>query len=144
VSNTSSSPGTAPKLIDLTYKLPAQYVARSTWVMRRTIEGKIRKLVDGNNRYLWPPYTDSAFADVTRQLLGQPILHSDWMPDDGQDTQPVVLLGDLSHYIIAQRTQITSVVLRERFADTDQCGIILFERVGGNCYNTDAFRLGIC
>jgi HK97 family phage major capsid protein len=144
ISNTSASTGSAPKLIDLTYKLPAQYVGNAVWVMRRTIEGKIRKLVDGQNRYLWPPYTASGFADVPRELMGFPVLHSDWMPDDGQDTQPVLLLGDLSHYIIAQRTQITSLVLRERFADTDQIGIILFERVGANCFNTDAFRTGIC
>jgi HK97 family phage major capsid protein len=54
-----------------------------------------------------------------------------------------LIVGDLSHYIIGQRTQITSVILRERFADSDQLGIILFERVGGGAYNFDAFRGGI-
>jgi HK97 family phage major capsid protein len=54
-----------------------------------------------------------------------------------------VVLADLSNYIIAQRTQVTSVVLRERFADSDQVGIILFERLGGNIFNTDAVRVGV-
>lgn len=144
ITNTTGALGSASKLIDLAYQLPAQYVPGAKWIMRRTIEGKIRKLVDGNDRFLWPPYTASGFADVGHELLGFPILHSDWMPDDGQDTVPVVFLGDLSHYIIGQRTQITSVVLRERFADTDQVGIILFERIGGGMFNTDAARTGIC
>jgi HK97 family phage major capsid protein len=65
------------------------------------------------------------------------------MPDDGTDANQVVFLGDLSNYIVAQRTQVTSVVLRERYADSDQTAIILFERLGGNCYNTDAGRFGV-
>lgn len=144
ITNTTANAGSAPKLIDLAYKLPAQYVGNARWIMRRTIEGKIRKLVDGSGRYLWPPFTGSAFAGPMPDLLGFPVLHSDWMPDDAQDTQPVAILGDLSEYIIGQRTQISSVILRERFADTDQTGIILFERIGGGIFNTDALRTGIC
>jgi HK97 family phage major capsid protein len=144
ISNTATSTGSAPKLINLTYKLPPQYLPGARWIMRRSIQGKIRQLVDGNSRFMWPAYTESGFAGPIDTLMGYPVSQTDWMPDDGQDTQPVVAFGDFSHYIIGQRTQITSLVLRERFADSDQVGIILFERVGGGLYNTDAFRLGIC
>ena len=82
-------------------------------------------------------------ADNPTQLLGMPVVHSDWMPADGVANNMPLIVGDLSHYIIGQRTQITSVILRERFADSDQLGIILFERVGGGAYNFDAFRGGI-
>jgi HK97 family phage major capsid protein len=34
-------------------------------------------------------------------------------------------------------------VLRERFADTDQIGLILFARVGGALWNVDAVRVGV-
>jgi HK97 family phage major capsid protein len=144
VSNTTASAGSAPKLITLAYSLPAQYVAGAKWLMSRAVEGKIRQLVDGSGRYLWPPFVGSAFAGPMADLLGSPVLQSDWVPADGQDTQPVLFYGDLSAYIIAQRTQITSLVLRERFADTDQTGILLFERIGGGIFNTDAIRGGIC
>jgi len=144
ISNTTAALGSATKLINVAYQLPAQYVSGARWLMRRTIEGKIRQLVDGSGRFLWPPFTGSGFAAAPADLLGFPVTHSDWMPDDGQDTSPVAFLGDFSHYIIGQRTQITSVVLRERFADTDQIGIILFERIGGSSFNTDAFRGAIC
>ncbi len=144
ITNTTSLLGSATKLINLAYQLPAQYVSGARWLMRRTIEGKIRQLVDGSGRFLWPPFTGSGFAAAPPDLLGFPVVHSDWMPDDGAAVSPgVVLLGDLSQYIIGQRTQITSIVLRERFADSDQVGIILFERIGGSAYNTDAFRIGL-
>lgn len=143
VLNTTSNTGSGPKIVAGAYKLPAQYVANARWLMCRSIEGKVAALVDANGRPLWAPNAGSAYAAVPRQIQGFPIENSDWMPDDGTDANKVLLLGDFSNYIIAQRAQITSVVLRERFADTDQTGIILWERVGGNCFNTDAFRVGI-
>lgn len=143
VTNTTSNTGSAPKIIAGAYKLPAQYVANARWLMCRSIEGKVAALVDANGRPFWAPNAGSGYAAVPRQIQGMPIENSDFMPDDGTNANKVLLLGDFSNYIIAQRAQITSVVLRERFADTDQTGIILWERVGGNCWNTDAFRVGI-
>lgn len=144
ISNTTASPTSSTSgIITLAYSLPAQYTRNATWVMRRTIEGEIRGLVDANGRYMWPAYADSGLVNGSpSNLLGFPVLHSDWMPADGTSGNAPLILGDLQHYIIAQRTQITSVVLRERFMDTDQVGIILFERVGGGAYNSDAFRIG--
>lgn len=66
------------------------------------------------------------------------------MPSDGTDANKVMFVGNVAQaYIIGQRAQITSTVLRERFADTDQTGIILFERIGGATWNVDAGRIGI-
>jgi HK97 family phage major capsid protein len=147
ISNTTSNLGSATPLIQMAYKLPAQYVAAARWLMARVTEGEIRQLVDGSGRFLWPPFVGSAFAGLNptgynAELLGFPLMHSDWVPLDGTANNNVCVLGDFAHYVIAQRTEITTVVLRERFADTDQTGIILFERVGGGCWNTDAFRIG--
>lgn len=135
--------GSAGRIIGLAYALPAQYVQGASWVCRRSVEGKIRALQDGQGRFLWPPAIASGFAAVTRELLGMPIYNSDFVPADGTDTNQVLILGDWSAYIIAQRAQITSTVLRERYADTDQTGIILWERVGGGLTNPDAFRVGV-
>ena len=143
VTNTTSSGGSFPKIVAGTYQLPAQYVANARWLMRRTIEGKTAALIDANGRPQWAANAGSGFGLPERMLQGFPVSNSDWMPDDGTDANKVYLLGDFSNYIIAQRAQITSVVLRERFADTDQVGIILFERVGGGVWNLDAFRVGI-
>lgn len=144
--NDTTHPGPPGALIDLVYSLPPQYASKSSvaFLMRRTIEGKIRKYVDGAGRYLWPAMTQSAFGVVDRELMGYPISNSDFVPTDGTATSKPVIFGDMSGYIIGQRAQITSTVLRERFADTDQTGIILWERVGGAVWNPDAFRFGIC
>lgn len=143
ISNTTSNAGSAPKIIDLAYTLPPQYLGNARWLMKRSIEGKVRKLLDASGRFLWPAQTMSAFAAVQRDLLGYPIDNSDFLPSDGTNANKVFIFGDISAYVIAQRAQISTVVLRERFADTDQVGIILFERVGGALWNTDAIRFGI-
>lgn len=143
ISNTTSNTGSAPKLIDLVYAVPAQYRSRSSWLMCSAIAGKTMKLLDANGRFYWPALNGSGFADKTDSLIGHPIDYSDWMPDDGTDTNKVYVFGDLSQYIIVQRAQITSLILRERFADTDQVGIILMERVGGALWNLDAIRYGV-
>lgn len=143
ISNTTSNTGSAPLLVTLAYSLPAQYTPRARWLMRRTVEGEIRGLVDANGRFLWPDFAQAGMTSGSpAALLGFPVTHSDWMPADGTSGNMPLILGDFSQYIIGQRTQITSVVLRERFADSDQVGIILFERVGGGAYNYDAFRIG--
>jgi HK97 family phage major capsid protein len=144
VVNTTSSSGSAAKLIAGVYLIPDQYVAGSVALMSRTIEGKIAALVDGNGRPFWALNAGSGFASPPRSIEGLPIHNSSFMPSDGTDANKVVWIGNLAQaYIIGQRAQITSVVMRERFADTDQTGIILFERIGGAVWNTDAGRVGI-
>lgn len=143
ISNTAAANGSANKLINMAYALPSQYAAKAEWLMKRSIEGKVRQLVDGAGRYLWPAMTDSGFIGRLPPLMGANVNNSEFMPADGTDGNKVLAYGDFSQYIIAQRAQMSTVVLRERFADTDQTGIIIFERVGGALWNNDAIRVGI-
>lgn len=143
ISNTTSNTGSGPKIVNLAYAVPAQYVSGASWLMRRSVEAKVRQLTDASGRPLWMASTQSGFAATPRELAGYPIDNSDFMPADDADGNQVMIFGDFSNYIIAQRAQITSVILRERFADTDQIGLILFERVGGALWNSDAMRAGI-
>jgi HK97 family phage major capsid protein len=137
----AAATGSAPKLITLVYTLPSQYANGASWLMRRATEGNVRKFEDANGRPLWPPLMGSGLAAAPREILSYPVNNSEFMPAIGADAK-IIIFGDLSNYIIAQRAQITTVVLRERFADTDQTGIILFERVGGALWNEDAIRIG--
>jgi HK97 family phage major capsid protein len=141
--NATYASSSVSKIVDWVYALPGQYAPNASIIFSRAVEGKIRKLPDGQGRPMWPEYMGSGFAPAPRQLLGFPVYNTEWMQNDGTDTNKVALLGDFSNFIIAQRAQISTVVLRERFADTDQTGIILFERVGGGIWNTDAFRFAI-
>jgi HK97 family phage major capsid protein len=142
ISNTAALPVTSPNaLIDLVYSLPPQYTSGATWLMRRSVEGHIRKLVDGQGRYQWPTLDVGGFGNVPKSLMGYGLDNSDFVPADGTAAATVAIFGDLSGYVIAQRAQVTSTVLRERFADVDQLGIILWERVGGGVWNVDSMRL---
>ncbi len=147
ISNASGA-GSSDKLIkNQVYGLPAQYADNAQWLFRRSIEGKIRALADSTGRYLWPLQAGSAFGPPNgvgfRTLMEYPVNNSDFVPADGTNGSKVTLFGDFSAYIIAQRAQISTTVLRERFADTDQVGIIIFERIGGALWNPDAIRCGI-
>lgn len=143
ISNTTTNAGTAPKVIDLVYALPEQYAEKAIWLMTRASEGKTRKLVDAQNRFHWPLTDMAGGLGAGRTLAGYPARNSEFMEEDGTDAKKVYVFGDLSAYVIADRAQISTVILRERFADTDQTGIILFARVGGDTWNPDALRIGI-
>lgn len=144
VSNTVSNAGSSPKIQTLMYTVPSQYAERASWLMCRGIEGDVAALVDANGRFIWQPQGNSSLSSgMPRTIGGYPVYNSEFVPDGGTNANKVLVFGDLSAYIIAQRAAMSTVVLRERFADTDQTGIILFERVGGGLWNTDAIRIGI-
>jgi HK97 family phage major capsid protein len=55
----------------------------------------------------------------------------------------VAVFGDLGGYIVADRQQLSVTVLKERYADTDQVGLVLIDRVGGGLANPDSIRIGV-
>lgn len=143
--STASGAGSQSKIVTLAYTLPSQYAGGAAWLMRRAIEGKTFGLLGTDGRPVWPEYARSGLTvGAPNTLVGSPVYNSEFMPTDGTDANKVYVYGNWgSGYIIASRAQITSTILRERFADTDQTGIILWERVGGDTWNSDAFRIGI-
>lgn len=144
ISNTVSNAGSAPKIIALSYALPAQYSSNARWLMSRDIEGKVAALVDGNGRAIWPVLTGAGLQGaMPATLMNKPIMNSDFVPSDGTNANKVMVYGDFQNFIVGQRAQITSTVLRERYAETDQTALILWARVGCGVANLDAFRVGI-
>lgn len=135
ISNTTGAPGSAPKVLDLAFAVPSQYRRNARWISTATSEKKVRQLVNAQGGYHFP-VTDSG------TLLGKPIDNSPFIEEDGADTRKVLLIADLSNYIIAQRS-ISVRVLSERFADLDQSGISVISRVGGAVWNDDGMRLGV-
>lgn len=142
ISNTVSDAGSVPKIISGIYLIPDQYVDGSVFLTSRTNEGKIAGLVGADGRPIWPMYMGSGFAAPPKNIHGLPVYNSSWIASGGTNANKVAFIGNLMEsYIIAQRAQITTTVLRERFADTDQTGIIVWERIGGASWNLDAGRI---
>ncbi len=146
ISNNSSGTGSWPKLLKVQASLPQQYQRNARWLWHRLTELNVRTLTDANLRPLWAPGYQGPTGSMGEQFdtfQSRPVYRSDFVPQDGTANALCVLYGDFSRYIIAQRAGISTTILRERFADTDQTGIILWERIGGALWNTDAFRFGI-
>jgi len=145
ISNTNAAVGSAPKILDLIYALPPQYRPTARLLMSPQVEKAIRRLVDSQNRFL---YTGLNGAYSGRpgnvQIEGFDVVNSQFMPDNSAvNADKKIVFGEFSAYIIAVRTQMSVVVLRERVADLDQTMLIIFDRVGGDTWNEDAFRIGI-
>ncbi len=143
ISNTNAAVGSAPKILDLAYALPPQYRPTARMLMSPLVEKSIRQLVDGSNRFL---YTGLGGAYSGRpgniNVEGFDVVTSQFMPDNSAVAlDKKIIFGEFSAYVIATRTQMSVVVLRERVADQDQTMLIIFDRVGGDTWNEDAFRI---
>ena len=139
ISNTTAADGSANKVLTFAGSLPSQYQRDAVLVLDAATEASINKLVDANRNFLFPRRRG---PDGRRELLGNPVENSPHVPLQGTDGNRVLLLGAFEGYLIAQRA-LLSVVLTERFADSSQIGLILFDRVGGAVWNLDAFRGGV-
>jgi HK97 family phage major capsid protein len=119
---------TADGLFDTVYAVAAQYRQNARWALNRTTQRDIRKLKDGNGRYLWQ---DSIQANQPPQLLGYPVAESEQLPSIGANAFPA-LFGDFGGYIVADRVGMTV----ERITDATLVGqnkVALFarRRLGG-------------
>jgi HK97 family phage major capsid protein len=123
-------------LISCMYTPKAIYSQNGTWAMNTTTEAVVRKLKDGEGRYLWQP---SSIVGTPNTLLGKPIVNPASMPDIEAGTFPVVFGDFKAGYKIRDRSGMTVQRLVERYAEYDQTGFIIKKRVGGQVTLPEAF-----
>ena len=139
ISNISTDLGSATKIMDLQATLPVQYRERAVWVMSPDSENRIRKLIDGNSRFIW----GEGFQQTPATLLGSPVIISPWMNDGGTDGDIVLVYGDLEAcYQAVLRDSIAAQLDPFSKADVEQVVLYLRFRLGGRVKNVDAVRLG--
>ena len=127
----------ADGLIDLFHALPTFYAQNATWAMNRTTLGAVRKLKDGQGRYL-VDIGGMGNTPVTT-LLGRPVLECPDMPDVAGGAYPIVF-GDFSNYRIFDRVSLA--VLRDPYSVQTK-GLVRFHarrRVAGGLSKVEAFR----
>ena len=123
-------------LISCFYAPKKTYRRNGSWMFNSTTEAVIRKLKDGEGRYLWQP---SVIAGEPATLLGKAIANPEGMPDIAAGTYPIAF-GDLrGGYKIRDRSGITVQRLVERYAEYDQTGFIVKKRLGGQVTLAEAF-----
>lgn len=144
VSNTVSDAGSAPKIIAGSYLVPGQYAENASWLMARQTMGEIHALVDGDGRPWWVPSASSGGSGgAPGNLVGFPVFTSSFVPVDGTNGNKVLIVGDFSAYIIADRTSLTVDIDRVNLIGSDETQIFLRSRAGGGLWNTDALRVGV-
>ena len=116
----------ADGLIEALYSLKAQYMAKASWLFSRTAVKNIRKLKDGEGQYLWKPGLGSpSIADpAPDRILDRPFYMSEYVPSTFTTGLYVGLIGDLSHYWIADALNFELQRLNELYAATNQVGFV--------------------
>jgi HK97 family phage major capsid protein len=108
-------------LIEALYSLKSQYMAKATGLFHRTAIKNIRKLKDGESRYLWEPATR---AGDPATILGRPFIMSENVPNTFTTGLYVGMWADFSFYHIADALAMEVQRLNELYARTNQVGLI--------------------
>jgi HK97 family phage major capsid protein len=87
---------TADELIDLFYTVSEPYAMNGEWFLRRATMGKIRKLKDDNNQYLWQP---GLAGEAPNTILDRPYITDPNVPATATDATSIAF-GDFSAYKI--------------------------------------------
>ncbi len=128
--------GDVDAIVDLVYALGAQYRANGSFVMNSKTAGQVRKLKDGDGRFLW---SDGLATGEPARLMGYPVLIAEDMPDVATDSLSIAF-GDFSAgYTIAERPDLR--VLRDPFSAKPHVLFFATKRVGGDVSDFAAIKL---
>lgn len=111
----------ADGLIEAKYTLATPYLRNARWVFHRDALKQIRKLKDGEGQYLWQP---GITGDRVDNILGIPVITSEYAPNTFTAGLYVGLLGDFSYYWIADALDMQVQRLVELYATTNQIGYL--------------------
>ncbi|MFZ5829813.1 MAG: phage major capsid protein [Planctomycetota bacterium] len=123
----SATAVTADELMDMVHSVDPAYrgMPGVGWMMHDSILLAIRKLKDGEGRYIWQSGMQSAEPD---RLLNYPITINQSMASTLAATNKVAVFGALRKFVIRDAGTIRLRRLVERYADTDQEGFVAFTR----------------
>lgn len=110
----------ADELIELQAKIKQAYQQNACWIVHPDTFTALKKLKDGNNRYL---LQDDVTTEFPYRLLGKPVFLSDNMPKAKAGAK-AVLYGDCSGLSVNFRENISIEVLREKYATQHAIGVV--------------------
>lgn len=112
--------------------LDPAYASNACWTMSTSTLGAVLKIVDGNQRPIFVPFTDGANSGFVGQILGFPVKINQYLPAVAAGNV-AVQFGDMKAGYVLREVQPGIVVrrLEERYAEKNQTGIVAFTRVGG-------------
>ena len=111
---------TADELIALQAKVKQAFQAGACWTMHPDTFLAVKRLKDGNGRYLMQ---DDITGEFPYRLLGKPVYLSDNMPKIAAGAA-AVLYGDYKGLSVNMRENISIEVLREKYATQHALGVV--------------------
>lgn len=118
----------ADELIDLEHSVDPAYRMNARYMMADSTLKAIKKLKDGEGRYLWT--SGLAFKEPDT-INGHRYVINQHMAAIGGGNKSM-LFGDFTKYFIRRVTGVQVLRLTERYADYNQTGFLAFQRVDGN------------
>ena len=116
----STSEISADNLIDLQARVKQAYQKNACWTMHPDTWTAVKKLKDGNGRYL---VQDDFTGEMPFRLLGKPVYLSDSMPQIASAAK-AVLYGDYKGLSAKIGEELNVQVLREKYATQHALGVV--------------------
>ena len=126
----------ADAIVDLVYALPARYRANAAFVMNSKTAGAVRKLKDGDGRFLW---SDGYAAGEPSLLMGYKVVICEDMPDIAANAHAIAFGDFAAGYTVAERPDLR--VLRDPFSAKPNVLFYATKRVGGDVTDFNAIKL---
>lgn len=123
-------------LISAQMALKPAYRAQAEWCFHTDAVTQIRKLKDGEGRYIWEQSGKMGEPDM---ILGRPLMESQYAPNTFTTGQYVGCIGAWSYYWIADALNIDIKRLDELYAETNQVGFISRSETDGMPVLEEAF-----
>ena len=123
-------------LKNVKYSLKSQYMKTAKWLFHRDAVAKIAKLKDGEGRYMFDTADKVGAVD---QLLGRPLLMSEYVPNTFTAGQYVGMFGDLTKYWTVNSLALRIKRLNELFAATGEVGFLFELEFDGMPVLSEAF-----
>jgi HK97 family phage major capsid protein len=123
-------------LIDLVHSVDSAYASRPSagFQMRRASLATLRKLKDGEGRFIYDPTQGTQAL-----LLGYPIYENPFAPAIGTAAKPVIF-GDMSSYHVRQVGGVEIARSDDAFFTTDLVAFRVSIRVSGDLGQSDAVK----
>jgi len=128
--------------IDLKHALKGQYWPRARIIVHRTTISAVRKLKDSNQNYIWSPGLGPGgglTGGLPQTIVDVPYLVSEFVPNTVTSGLYTAIIGDFSHYWIAEALNLEIQVVMELYAETNQIGYIGRMEVDGMPVLAEAF-----
>jgi len=123
-------------IINLVYALGADYRANGCFVMNSKTAGAVRKIKDGDGRFLWQ---DGLQQGEPSRLMGYQVLVAEDMPDVAAGAYPIAFGDFRAGYTVAERPDLR--ILRDPFSAKPHVLFYATKRVGGDITDYAAIKL---